>query len=430
MPDFETLPNGLRVAVEPMPSVASLAVSWLIPVGDAGDHASRLGEAAMLSELLPRGAGDLDSRGFSDALDRLGVQRSVRNGSRSMHVSATMLGDRLEHALPLIVDLVRRPRLPADALEPVRRLCLQSLESLEDEPQRLAMIHLAARHRPPPFDRSGYGTEAGLDAIEIEHLRQRWAREAVPDGSILAVAGRVETAPLLDRLSALLGDWEGTARDVEIAGDPERGVLHVDRDTSQVHLGVALAAPPRRDPEAMDWAIASRILGGGASSRLFVELRERRGLCYSVGASASLGRDRGMLTIYAGSTPDRIGESHRLVLEGLAGMATGIEEIEFRRAAAAFRRGLLAQSERTASRASQLATDVDCLGRPRSLDEIAAEAAAVDLDRLRAFTEARFSSEWVARRSEVHLGPASPDVGASAGDSSRPSAAAETHEGP
>lgn len=315
MTELQTLPNGLRVAVEPMSSAASVAISWLVPVGDAGDADERLGEAAMLSEMLLRGAGDLDSRAHSDALDRLGVQRSVRNGSRHMSIGATMLGDRLDAALPLLADLVRRPRLPADALEPVRRLCLQSLESLEDEPQRLAMIHLASRHRPPPFDRTGYGTEEGLAAIEIEHLQERWRRDAVPAGSVLVVAGRVETASLMARLDELLGDWSGEVREATPTGTRSGGVLHVDRETSQVHLGVALDAPPRRDPQAMDWAIATRILGGGASSRLFVELRERRGLCYSVGANASLGRDRGMLTIYAGSTPDRIGESHRLVLE-------------------------------------------------------------------------------------------------------------------
>lgn len=408
MTEFEILPNGLQVAIEPMSAAASVALTWLVPVGDAGDDPSRLGEAAILSEVLPRGAGELDSRGFSDALDRLGVQRSVRNGSRAMRISATMLGDRLDDALPLLADLVRRPRLAEDALEPSRRLCLQSLESLEDEPQRLAMIQLGSRHRPPPFDRTGYGTEAGLSAIEIDHLRDRWRRDAVPDGSILAVAGRVEKTALLDRLEQLLGSWEGRSTSIETTGDRLGGMLHLNRDTAQVHLCLALDAPPQRDPEAMDWAIATRILGGGASSRLFVELRERRGLCYSVGSTASLGRDRGMLSIYAGSTPDRIGESHKLILEGLARMADGVEEVEFHRASMALRRTLLSQSERTSTRAAQLANDVDGLGRPRSLAEIAEQAATVDIDRLRAFTASRFSPDWIAARTEVHLGPETP----------------------
>ena len=101
-----------------MPSVASVAACWLLPLGDAGDPEDRQGEAAMLSELALRGAGDRDSRAWSDALDRLGVQRSLSNSSRHLRLGAVMLGDRLDEALPLLVDLVRRPRLPADAIEP------------------------------------------------------------------------------------------------------------------------------------------------------------------------------------------------------------------------------------------------------------------------------------------------------------------------
>ncbi len=400
-----TLPCGLPVVIEPMPSCASVAVSWLLPLGDSGDDLSRQGEAAILSELALRGSGDLDSRGFSDALDRLGVQRSLSNGNRHLRLGATMLGDRLNDALPLLVDLVRRPRLPADALDAVRSLCLQSLESLEDEPQRLAMLRLAERHQPSPFNRTGFGDAEGLRAIRIDHLRTRWARDVRPGGSILAIAGRVDPEAIERRLAELLEGWEGSAPEPTELAKPTRGTTRIPQDSAQVHLGMALDAPPARDPDAAAWALAIRILGGGASSRLFVELREKRGLCYSVAASAALGRDRGIVSIYAGSTPQRIGESRSLILDGLAGISQGIDEAEFRRASVALRRSLLAQSESTTSRAAQLASDLDRLGRPRSLAEIAREAAEVDLDRLRAFTRDRLDLDWIEDRSEVHLGP-------------------------
>jgi predicted Zn-dependent peptidase len=400
-----TLPCGLPVVIEPMPSCASVAVSWLLPIGDSGDDLSRQGEAAILSELALRGSGDLDSRGFSDALDRLGVQRSLANGNRHLRLGATMLGDRLADTLPLLVDLVRRPRLPADALDAVRSLCLQSLESLEDEPQRLAMLRLAERHQPSPFNRTGFGDAEGLRAIRIDHLRTRWARDVRPGGSILAIAGRVDPEAIERRLAELLEGWEGSAPEPTELAKPTRGTTRIPQDSAQVHLGMALDAPPARDPDAAAWALAIRILGGGASSRLFVELREKRGLCYSVAASAALGRDRGIVSIYAGSTPQRIGESRSLILDGLAGISQGIDEAEFRRASVALRRSLLAQSESTTSRAAQLASDLDRLGRPRSLAEIAREAAEVDLDRLRAFTRDRLDLDWIEDRSEVHLGP-------------------------
>ena len=399
------LPCGMPVVVEPMPSCASVAVSWLLPLGDSGDDASRQGEAAVLSELALRGCGDLDSRDFSDALDRLGVQRSLSNGNRHLRLGATMLGDRLDAALPLLVDLVRRPRLPGDALEAVRSLCLQSLESLEDEPQRLAMLRLAERHHPSPFNRTGFGDANGLRSIRLEHLVERWQRDVRPGGAILAIAGRVDPEAIEARLTELLEGWEGRAAEPRELATPLRGEARIPQDSAQVHLGMALDAPPARDPDAMAWALAIRILGGGSSSRLFVELREKRGLCYSVAASATMGRDRGVVSIYAGSTPQRIAESRQLILEGLAGISKGIDEAEFRRAAVALRRSLLVQSESTTSRAAQLASDVDRLGRPRSLAEIAREAAEVDLDRLRQFAASRLDAAWIENRTEVSLGP-------------------------
>jgi len=400
-----TLPCGMPVVTLSMPSVASVAACWLLPLGDAGDPEDRQGEAAMLSELALRGAGDRDSRAWSDALDRLGVQRSLSNSSRHLRLGAVMLGDRLDEALPLLVDLVRRPRLPADAIEPVRSLCLQSLESLQDEPQRLVMIRLGERHLPPPFNRGGYGEAPHLEAISIDHLRQRWARDARPGGAVLAIAGRVDHDAVVRRLGGLLEGWEGAAPVPGETAAPTRGELRIQAESAQVHLGVALDAPPQRDPESMAWVLAVRILGGGPSSRLFVELRERRGLCYSVFAATNLGRDRGVVTLYAGSTPERVAESRSLILEGLAGLGRNLDGAEFRRAATALRRSLLAQSESTESRAMQLASDLDRLGRCRSLREIEADAAALDLDALRSFVERRFVPAWIERRSEVRLGP-------------------------
>ncbi len=403
--DCRALACGATLLVEPMASVASVAMSWLLPTGNAGDPADRLGEAAMLSELALRGAGELDSRTFSDALDRLGVQRSLSNGGRHLRLGATMLGSRLDDAAPLLCDLVRRPRLPEEALEAVRSLSLQSLESLQDEPQRRAMIALGEQHLPSPFNRSGLGSRAGLEAISIEHLRGRWHREVRPGGSIIAVAGRVDPAALASRLDALLEGWEGEAVQPEVDAAAAKGAVHLEQDSAQVHFGMALDAPPLRDPDSMAWALAVRILGGGSSSRLFVELRERRGLCYSVGAGADLGRDRGMVSIYAGSTPERIDESRSLILEGLASLAAGFTEAEFRRASMALRRSLVAQSESTTSRAVQLASDYDRLGRARTLAEIAESASRIDLARLEAFAASHLDEAWIEARSEVRLGP-------------------------
>lgn len=405
---------GLPVLLETMPSVASVAAAWLLPLGDAGDPEARQGEAAMLSELALRGAGGRDSRLFSDDLDRLGVQRSLSNSARHLRLSATMTGDRLSEALPILADLVLRPRLPQDALEPVRQLCLQSLESLQDDPQRRVMLALAERHHPPPFNRSGLGIASHLEAISIEHLRERWQRDARPGGGVLAIAGRVDPDAVLAQLESLLAGWSGEAAEPQPAAAPQRGRIHLPQESSQVHLGIALDAPPQRNPESILHVVAARILGGGPSSRLFVELREKRGLCYSVGASCSLGRDRGATTIYLGSTPQRVGEGRKLLLEGLAELARGVSEAEFQRVSIGLRTAMVMQGESSAARASQLALDHDRLGRPRTLPEMEAEVAAVSRGRLEEFVAQRLGPAWRSDRSEASLGPGTEPPGSPA----------------
>jgi len=405
-PILETrLSNGMPLLLEPMPSMGSVALCWLLPLGDAGDPEGRQGEAALLSELALRGAGDLDSRAFSDALDRLGVQRSLSNGNRHLRLSATLLGRRLGEALPLLVDLVRRPRLPAEALDPVKQLCLQSLESLQDEPQRRVMLTLAERHHPPPFGRSGYGVAEHLRAATIDDLRARWAQDVRPANAVLAIAGAFEPEATVSLLDRLLQDWEGRAEEPTASGKPPRGTVHLEHEGSQVHLGVALDAPPQRDPEAVHHLLATRILGGGSSSRLFVEVREKRGLCYSVGASCSLGRDRGVVSIYVGSTPERIGESRSVILQELERLAQGISAEEFDRALVGYRTAVVMQGESTAARAGQLCSDFDRLGRGRTLPQIAAEAEALDRAGLERFIADRLGAAWRENRTEVSLGP-------------------------
>ena len=133
-----SLPCGMPLLVEPSNAVRSAALTWLIPVGSAHDAPDRQGLATMLAELIFRGAGDRDSRAQADALDRLGLSRGAEVGGVYLRLSATMLGDRLLDSLPLIVDIVRRPRFEAESIEPTRALSLQALAGLADIATRRA----------------------------------------------------------------------------------------------------------------------------------------------------------------------------------------------------------------------------------------------------------------------------------------------------
>ncbi len=398
------LDNGLQIVFEPIASASSVAVNWLLPAGSASDSAEGEGHATLLSEMIFRGAGDLDSRAHSDAMDRYGVQRSADVLTNHLQLRATMLGSRLNDALPLVVDMVRRPHLPADKLDAGRSLCLQSLAGIDDEPQQLVMLQLKHQHHPTPFNRHGYGTVEVLTNADIEDVRRAWRQRFVPDGSILCFAGSVDPDATMKRINDLLGDWSGSIDEPQEIAPADRGVTQLKRDTSQVHIGMAWDAPPEPDESSMLERMAVSVLSGGTSGRLFTEVRQKRSLCYSIGASYHAGRDRGLITLYTGTTPDRAQETIDVCYEQLDAMREGITQDEFDRAATGLKSRLIMQGESTAARAGSLGQDLYRIGRPRSLDEVAEAIDAVTLDDLSAYlAERSFGTATVAAIGEADL---------------------------
>jgi len=387
---------GMPLLVEEIAGVRSAAVSWLLPAGNASDPEGDEGDgwSCLLAELVQRGAGERDSKAFSDALDRTGTQRSVTAASVHTVIGATTIGSRLHEALGLLSDLVVRPRLPEEALEPVRRLALQSLESLQDDPQHRVGLHLRERHLPPPFNRSGYGTEAAFERADIDTLRQEWMSRARPVGSILAVAGAVQADQVALELDRLLRDWHGKADEPTVTGQRTGGEAHEPDESNQTHMALGFDAPNEREPSSLLCRLATSIFGGETSSRLFTEVRERRGLCYSVQASYSGGRDRGMIGIYAGSTPERAQETLDTILREVTRFEQGVTVDEFRRAKIGMKSRLVMHGESTGARAAALASDWYRLGRCRSLAEIAAEIDAVRHDTLNQWIAGSMGAAW------------------------------------
>ena len=401
---------GATLVVEPIPSVASAALSWMIPVGSATDAPQDDGEAAMLSELVYRGAGGLDSRQHSDALDRLGVQRYGSVMTHHLRLNATMLGDHLADALPLLTAMVTAPELPADAIEAVRSLCLQSLDSLDDDPQHLVMLKLRERHLPPPFNRHGFGRRDVLEHCTIRALRESWAARCMPGGTILAVAGAVDSDTVGRQLDDLLSGWSGSAAAPSELARPLGGHDHTAADTAQMHIGVAWDAPREADADSMLERLAVGVLSGGTSARLFAEVRQKRSLCYSVGASYGAGRDHGLVSLYAGTTPQRAQETLDVCLAEIERLREGVASDEFDRASIGLKSHLIMQGESTAARASAIGYDHFRLGRTRTLDDLARRIDAITLDELNAYVAGREFGEFtVATIGPVELGvPAMP----------------------
>lgn len=385
----QTLDCKATLIVEHMPGVKSAAVAWLVPAGHAHDPKKKLGRAAMTSEMLMRGAGERDSRAAADACDAIGMSRSINAGTFFAKLSATLIADRLAEGLPLLTDLVLRPRFDAEALEPARDLSLQSLASLLDEPQQRAILGARSRHYPDPIGRSGLGTAEGIAAITRDDIRSGWADHARPEGTIIAVAGAVDFPRVRDQLDQLLEGWAGKASEPAIETDAPRGYSHETDDSNQVQIVCVHDAPSASDDNHMLENAAVSILSGGMSGRLFTEVREKRGLCYSVSAAYRADRDFGAVTGYVGTTPERAQESLDVLLAEFDRLRQGITEDEFARSLIGLKSRVVFSGESTSARASALASDHHKIGRPRALDEITASLDAITLPGLNAYLSGR-----------------------------------------
>lgn len=379
------LPNGLTLVAEPMAGVRSLAMSLLTPAGVARQPEAQQGVAPLLAEMVGRGAGGLGSRAFNDKLDALGVHRSIGAANRHLRFSATLVGEHLDEALPLLFDQALSPNLDAAELEPARDLCLQEIAALEDDPQRRAMIKLREQHFPPPLGRPSDGLAEHIQALTLDDVRGYWQAGVVPGGSILAFAGDLDWDKLVQTVGRLTADWAGQTDEVQPTAAPGRGYTHLTAATEQVHIGLGCDAPPDPDEQAILQRAAIAVLSGGMSSRLFTEVREKRGLCYSVHASYAGMRDRGAVLGYAGTTTPRAQETLDVFVAELKRLSEGVEESELQRALVGMKAQLVMQGESTGARAGAIAGDLYVHGRPRPLEERVAEIDAVTLDDVNRF---------------------------------------------
>ncbi|MEQ9460682.1 MAG: pitrilysin family protein [Phycisphaeraceae bacterium] len=384
-----TLDNGLAVVLEPMTGIESVSLSLLVPAGISAEPEDRQGLAGLLAEMICRGAGGLSSREHVNLLDRLGVQRSTSASVRYLRVGATMVADRLTEALPPLLDMVLRPNLSEPDFEPSRQLSLQTLDGLQDDPQHRVMLDLRRLQFPHPLGRSPHGRREDIEDATIDELRAFWSSRCLPAGSVLAVAGKIDADALLQQIKQLVSSWTGQADDITLAPAPEPQTHHSNEKTAQVHIGIGLDAIPEKHPDIWSQRLALAVLSGGMSARLFTEVREKRGLCYSVFASYAGGPEFGAILAYAGTTPERAPQTLEVLSAELLRIHEGVEDGEFGRAKTGMKARVIMSGESTNARASALASDHAILGRARSLEEIAEQIDAIDLDTLNTFLAKR-----------------------------------------
>jgi predicted Zn-dependent peptidase len=368
-----TLSNGFQLLIENMSDVQSAAFSLMVPAGTIYEPAAASGTSAALCDMVMRGAGPYDNRGLTTAIDRLGIQRHEHVGWNFLSFGGAMLSNILPDALKIYADVARRPRFPEEEFEPVMAGLTQGLLAQEDEPQRKLSTELRKRTYRSPWGRSSDGELPELPNISLKSLQHLYGRCFRPNGAILGVAGRVDPRAVLQQVEELFGDWKRLTDVEPEIGDRGPLVDHIVHSSTQVQIGIAEEAPPFGHPDYYAAWAASSILGGGPSARLFTEVRERRGLCYSVSTNLNSLKTEGRMMTYAGTTVERAQETLDVTLGEIRKLREGIDPAELSRCQARAKSALIMQQESTSARASSLARDWFHLGRVSTLDEVRRE---------------------------------------------------------
>jgi predicted Zn-dependent peptidase len=368
--EIHHLKNGLTVVLEPMTAVQSVAFTMLVPAGSVYDPLHKNGTASMFSDLFTRGAGNRDHRELTIFLDQLGLQRQESAGVFHLSLSGATLGRNLPIVIDTYADILRRPHLPEDEFEAVWSGCEQNLRSMEDDPRQKLMVELRKRAFKPPYHQPTEGTMADLSNITIETLKEHYAQCFSPKEMIIGIAGQFNPRQVIDQLHQQLGDWINPHQAKVPEFETPTYPLHIHHESAQTHIGLAYPSLPYNHDKYFEaWATVS-ILSGGMSSRLFTEVRENRGLCYSIGASLSSLKAEAQVLCYAGTTNERAQETLNVTLEVLHNLKNGIAQAELDRCKAMAKSSLIMQQESTIARSGKIARDFYHLNRIMDMQEI------------------------------------------------------------
>lgn len=394
-----TFGNGLQLVTESIPDVRTTAIEWIVPAGVASNEHD--GDSVLLTELMFRGAGDLTDKEHSLLLDHLGVRRDITCGSRLLRLHALSLGSRVTDAIGPVFDMFLCPKLPSDSLGPSIQLALQSIDSLQDNPQKLVGVSLNKHHFPEPFNRSTYGSRSAIESATIERVRYVYDNFVCPSNSILSIAGDLDHNEIKTLVEKQVSCWAGGDILVREGAAPSRGVHHLEHDSSQVHIGLAIDAPNPSDEDSILEKVAISVFGGASSSRLFTEVRQKRSLCYSVHALYQASKENAAMKVRAGTTPDRAKETIDVIIDHLCLLQKGITRDEFERTVTKIRASTVMSGESTVARAGSLLGDMYALGRTRTLKEKLDELTSITLDDVNEYLKKRVFGTMTL----VYLGP-------------------------
>ena len=389
MPDAITksvLPNGLRVVTERMPHVRTAAMGLWVNAGSRYEAASQHGISHFLEHLFFKGTETRSALEIAQAADEIGGQMNAFTDREQTVFYLKVLAAHFERAVEILADMLLRSTFALEHIERERQVMDEEIKSYEDSPDELVQDLFAQTvWNGHALGRPVIGTLATVNRLTRDDLTAFVQRFYRPTNVVVSVAGDVEHDHVIDVLGRHLAAWNGAVAPVTIDPPrPEAGVATRMKETEQVHLCLGTQGLAQSDERRYTLSLLDHLLGGGMSSRLFQEIRERRGLVYTIASYASSYRDGGLFVVYAGMSPDAGPEVIRLTFDEIDKIRTEpVDPVELNRAKESLKGGLMLSLESTGSRMSVLARSEIYHGRQITLDELIAKVDAVSADDIR-----------------------------------------------
>ncbi|MGQ0670865.1 MAG: M16 family metallopeptidase [Actinomycetota bacterium] len=394
--------SGLRVVTERMPGVRSVALGFWVLAGSRDEPPRISGSSHFLEHLLFKGTKTRSARAIAEAFDAVGGDINAFTAKEYTCFYARVLDRDLTMASQHLCDMFRSSLIRAADLEAERQVILEEIHMHEDAPDDLIHDLFTETLWPDhPLGRPILGTVQSIEAATREQVRRFYKRHYVPGNLVVVAAGNVRHDRLLELISAEMdtgrvrseGPSGWNLREAGLAPRPSGRRLVKRRKTEQAHICLGTNGLSRHDPDRFAFGVVNAALGGGMSSRLFQEIREKRGLAYSVYSYHTMYAEAGLFTIYAGTTPARAEEVLAVTRRELEDVATGgLTEEEFQRARGHMKGSLVLSLEDPGGRMSRLGKSEISHGEILTVDQVIRRLDHVTLEDARR-TAARVLSQ-------------------------------------
>jgi predicted Zn-dependent peptidase len=381
---IDTLPNGVRIVTERMEGLKSAAIGVWVNVGGRHERIEQNGIAHFLEHMAFKGTARRNALQIAEAIEDVGGHINAYTSRETTAYYARVLEADVPLALDVVSDIVLNPVFDPHEIEIERHVILQEIGQALDTPDDIVFDWLQeAAYPDQPMGRSILGPEERVSGFTRDDLSAFVSERYAPGQMIVAAAGAVDHDAIVRQAEAIFGHLVAREGGLIEPALFSGGEIRRDKSLEQVHFTLAFEGPNYRDPEIYTAQIYATALGGGMSSRLFQEARERRGLCYSIFAQAGAYADSGMLTIYAGTSAEDTRGLVELTVNELKRATEDMSDAEVARARAQLKAGLLMGLESPSARAERLARLLAIWDRVPPLEETIALIDAVSTQGVR-----------------------------------------------